>query len=244
MVFMAQTAGSLEKSPQCSLRRYRLTLQGIVQGVGFRPFVYRLARTRGIRGEVYNASSGVCIDAEGEAGQLESFIQEILTRPPRLARISAWQQEELPPCGWTDFTIKNSLAGSEQKVVASPDVALCPECRLEILNPGDRHYRYPFTNCTCCGPRFTIIYSLPYDRPRTAMASFPLCPACAAEYADPADRRFHAQPVACPACGPQVTLLDHAGQPVSGDWLEQAANFLRRGHILAVKGLGGYHLAV
>ncbi|MDN5344882.1 MAG: hydrogenase maturation protein HypF [Clostridia bacterium] len=244
MVFMAQTTGSLEKRKNLPLRRYRLTLQGIVQGVGFRPFVYRLARTWGIRGEVYNASSGVCIDAEGEAERLESFIREILTRPPRLARISAWQQEELPPKGWLDFKIKTSIAGSEQKVVASPDVALCPDCRREILDPADRHYRYPFTNCTCCGPRFTIIYTLPYDRIRTAMAPFPLCPDCAAEYGDPADRRFHAQPVACPACGPRVTLLDNKGLPVAGDWVEQAASLLRQGCILAVKGLGGFHLAV
>ncbi len=186
----------------------------------------------------------MCIDAEGEAERLASFIREILTRPPRLARISTWQQEELPPKGWQDFTIKTSIAGLEQKVVASPDIALCPDCRQEVLDPADRHYRYPFTNCTSCGPRFTIIYSLPYDRDRTAMASFPLCPNCTAEYNNPTDRRFHAQPVACPACGPRVILLDNKGQPVDGDWVEQAASFLHRGCILAIKGLGGFHLAV
>ncbi|MGI9861655.1 carbamoyltransferase HypF [Moorella naiadis] len=241
---MAPATGSLEKSPNQPLRRYRLTVQGIVQGVGFRPFVYRLAQAQGIRGEVYNASNGVCIDAEGEADQVAGFFREILARPPCLARISSWQQEELPPCGRQDFTIKTSLAGAEQKVVASPDVALCPDCRREVLDPADRHYRYPFTNCTCCGPRFTIIYTLPYDRARTAMAPFELCPDCAAEYATPADRRFHAQPVACPICGPQVMLLNKEGRPVAGDWLERAAFFLRQGHILAIKGVGGFHLAV
>lgn len=225
------------------MRRYRLTFQGIVQGVGFRPFIYRLAVNLGLRGEVYNASSGVCVDIEGEEGQLDLFVQEILTQPPRLARISTWQREELPPLGWSDFKIKTSICEAEQRIVASPDVALCPDCRREVLDPGDRRYRYPFTNCTNCGPRFTIIYSLPYDRARTAMAPFPLCQACKSEYENPDDRRFHAQPVACSVCGPEVIITDEQGKIVEGDWLELAANFLRQGYILAVKGLGGYHLA-
>lgn len=225
------------------MRRYRLILRGIVQGVGFRPFVYRLAQSWGIRGVVYNASTGVCIDAEGEEGQVESFIREILTRPPRLAKIADWQQEELTPCGFKTFTIEASVVGTDQQVIASPDIALCGECQREVLDPADRHYRYPFTNCTSCGPRFTIIYNLPYDRSRTAMAPFALCPDCAAEYADPGNRRFHAQPVACPACGPRVILLDHKGQMVPGDWAERAGEFLRQGYILAIKGLGGFHLA-
>lgn len=211
--------------------------------MGFRPFVYRSAQNWGVRGVVYNASTGVCIDAEGEEDRLQGFIREILTRPPRLAKIADWSQEELVPCGYEAFTIAHSVLGPEPKVLAAPDVALCPECQKEVLNPADRHYRYPFTNCTSCGPRFTIIYSLPYDRSRTAMAPFALCPDCAAEYTDPGNRRFHAQPVACPACGPEIILVDYRGQRVAGDWAERAGEFLRQGHILAIKGLGGFHLA-
>lgn len=214
-----------------------------MQGVGFRPFVYRLAQSWGVRGTVYNASSGVCIDVEGEEDRVEAFIQEVLVRPPRLARIAGWQKEELEPYGWKDFTITASLTGDEQQVVASPDVALCNDCRRELEDPSDRHYLYPFTNCTNCGPRFTIIFSLPYDRSRTAMAPFTLCPECATEYTDPANRRFHAQPIACPACGPQVELLNNKGQPVTGDWLKKASQLLKEGYILAIKGLGGFHLA-
>jgi len=214
-----------------------------VQGVGFRPFIYRVAQSLGLRGTVYNSSSGVCIDIEGEEDRLEAFLQEILLRPPRLARIAGWKKEELELHGWKDFTITTSLTGEEQQVVASPDVALCNDCRREVEDPSDRHYLYPFTNCTNCGPRFTIIFSLPYDRNRTAMAPFTLCPECASEYADPLNRRFHAQPIACPACGPRVELLDNRGQPVTGDWLKKSSQFLKEGYILAIKGLGGFHLA-
>ncbi len=222
--------------------RQRITVKGIVQGVGFRPFVFRLAEAYGLKGTVLNESHGVLIEAEGPEGAVRVFTEEIQRRPPQLARISSLTYEVLPPCGYTSFVIATSEAGEEKEALVPPDVALCADCARETFNPADRHYHYPFTNCTNCGPRFTIVRDLPYDRTKTSMATFPMCPECAREYHDPRDRRFHAQPVACPACGPRVELVDDAGHPVPGDWRKNAWKLLAQGRILAVKSLGGFHL--
>jgi len=216
-----------------------------VQGVGFRPFVYNLARVWGIKGSVLNSSRGVIIEAEGEENELACFLAELRTSPPRLARINSFQQTELPPCGYQTFEILESAPEEEKEALVPPDVATCPDCAREVFQPRDRHYHYPFTNCTNCGPRFTIIKEVPYDRPKTSMAFFPMCADCVREYHDPADRRFHAQPVACPVCGPRVELIDRRGKRVarSESWLEACWEILRAGKILALKGLGGFHLA-
>ncbi|MCL6447428.1 MAG: carbamoyltransferase HypF [Armatimonadetes bacterium] len=225
--------------------RYRLKVSGTVQGVGFRPFVFNLARAYRLGGKVYNDGEGVMIEVEGRAEAVAAFVRKLAGSPPPLARIDRVEKQVLPPVGERDFTIRQSRGQADGKALAPPDVALCPDCRRELANPADRHYRYPFTNCTNCGPRFTIIRALPYDRHRTAMNVFAMCPDCAREYHDPADRRFHAQPVACPACGPQVELVDRKGCPVAtgADWPETAGALLQKGYILAVKGLGGFHLA-
>lgn len=226
--------------------RYRLKVSGTVQGVGFRPFVFNLAHAYRLGGEVYNDGEGVIIEVEGEAEAVAAFVRELAAGPPPLARIDRVESQVLPPVGERGFTIQQSRGRADGKVLAPPDVAVCPDCRRELADPADRHYRYPFTNCTNCGPRFTIIRALPYDRHRTTMSIFAMCPDCAREYHDPADRRFHAQPVACPACGPQVELVDRKGRPVAAtgaDWPETAGALLQKGYILAVKGLGGFHLA-
>ncbi|OAT85577.1 carbamoyltransferase HypF [Desulfotomaculum copahuensis] len=235
--------------------RLRITVNGTVQGVGFRPFVYNLARTCGLAGTVCNTGKGVEIEVEGPPEAVRRFTGELQARPPALARITGLQCREMPPLGDREFIILQSHGQAAGQVLVPPDVATCADCRREMLDPADRHFRYPFTNCTNCGPRFTIVRDLPYDRPRTAMASFPMCPECAREYHDPADRRFHAQPVACPACGPQVTLVDAAGRSPDGlsgpagvdsrdhDVITAAQQLLQAGYILAVKGLGGFHLA-
>ncbi|MDN5347440.1 MAG: hydrogenase maturation protein HypF [Clostridia bacterium] len=239
---MAKGAGAPKEGRQERVC-YRLTVQGIVQGIGFRPFVYRLAQKMALGGTVYNSSNGTVIEVEGNKERVTAFLREILERPPRLARISGWTVEEIAPTGKTTFYISTSKNSREQTVTLPPDLAVCPECRREVEDPADRHYAYPFTNCTNCGPRFTIIYELPYDRMQTAMRHFNMCPECAAEYENPGDRRFHAQPVACPRCGPRIQLVDNSGRPVEGDPVKAAAQLLRQGAIVAVKGLGGFHLA-
>jgi len=214
--------------------------------VGFRPFVWRAATSRGLRGWVANAGAGVLIEAEGPPAALEEFVDELRSHPPLLARVDAVDVQVLPggaPLPEDGFTIVASQGDGPQQVMIPPDLATCPECRREISDPADRHYRYPFTNCTLCGPRFTVVTGLPYDRSRTTLASFPMCPDCRREYEDPGDRRFHAQPTACPRCGPRARLLDGAGREVPGPWDEVARQLLRAGYILAVKGMGGYHLA-
>jgi hydrogenase maturation protein HypF len=222
--------------------RYRITVRGTVQGVGFRPFIYNLARSHGIRGSVLNAGRGVIVDAEGSAVAVHGFLEEVRGRPPRLARVEEVTWESLPPVGYTGFEIIASQGGEEVEALVPPDVGLCRACARETFDPADRHYRYPFTNCTNCGPRFTIVRELPYDRPKTSMAAFPMCRACAREYHDPTDRRFHAQPVACPACGPAVELVDGRGRPVPGEWTQVCWDLLAQGKILALKSLGGFHL--
>ena len=214
------------------MERIRICVQGIVQGVGFRPFVYNLAQRLPLAGHVFNDSSGLVVEAEGEPHALAAFVAALRTEHPPLAWVRDLSVTELPPNGATGFTILPSVAETGKFALVSPDVATCAECLAEILDPANRRYQYPFTNCTNCGPRYTIIRDIPYDRPHTTMAAFVMCPLCRAEYEDPADRRFHAQPNACPACGPTLS----AGIP-------ETQRRLAAGEILAIKGLGGFHLA-
>jgi hydrogenase maturation protein HypF len=223
--------------------RRAIVVRGIVQGVGFRPFVYNLATRLRLGGFVRNQTGTVLIEVEGESPALERFLAELAERPPPLAVIEHLSWERRPPRGEERVRIEHSEAGSDSPVFVSPDVAVCADCLAELFDPADRRYGYPFLNCTNCGPRLTIITGAPYDRPRTTMAGFAMCAACRAEYDDPADRRFHAQPTACPACGPQVRLPDAGGRPVTtADPLGSLVAALHAGQIAAVKGLGGYHL--
>lgn len=225
---------------QVSKRRYKIHINGIVQGVGFRPHVFRLAAELGLKGWVLNSSSGVFIEAEGTKELLDNFLTELLSSPPPLADIRQYQVEETSPCGYDSFTIKASENDNARSVMISPDIATCQQCKREINDRGDRRYRYPFTNCTNCGPRFTIIKDVPYDRAKTTMASFPMCQECQQEYENPLNRRFHAQPNACPVCGPHITLVNANQEIIT----ESVTTLLKKGYIIAVKGLGGFHLAV
>jgi hydrogenase maturation protein HypF len=226
-------------------RRVEIRVEGIVQGVGFRPFVHMLAGRLGLGGWVGNDAHGVVIEAEGDGEALERLVDSLGADAPPLAVVERVTVRELDPCGEGTFRIASSQAGERRTALVSPDVATCADCLAEIADPTARRYRYPFTNCTNCGPRFTITTAVPYDRPQTTMAGFEMCPDCAAEYSDAADRRFHAQPICCPACGPQLALVDRdgAGLPAEDPLVEAVAR-LRAGEIVAVKGLGGYHLAV
>jgi hydrogenase maturation protein HypF len=224
------------------LQRRAIRIRGQVQGVGFRPFVYRLAMRRGLSGFVRNDGAGVEIEVQGAPGTLEDFLNA-LRQPPALARIDALRVEELPPLdGEGAFTIAASGGGAVTAEI-TPDMAICAACLAELFDPRDRRYRYPFINCTDCGPRYTLTAALPYDRPNTSMAGFTLCPACAREYHDPGDRRFHAQPNACPVCGPRLTWREAGGKLVPvDDAIAATVARLRTGAILAIKGLGGFHL--
>ena len=219
---------------------------GTVQGVGFRPFVFRLAESCGLAGWVRNDGGGVTIEVEGAHGALLGFLERLVRERPPAAFLHAVDPRFLPPAGHRDFRILPSAAGEAAGTWVLPDLALCADCRRELRDPADRRHRYPFLNCTNCGPRYTILEGLPYDRPRTAMKSFRMCAACAAEYEAPGDRRFHAQPVACADCGPRLSLLDTGGAVLAlGDAAAAGAvERLGAGRILAVKGLGGYHLMV
>lgn len=225
-----------------------IRVTGVVQGVGFRPFVWRLARECGIDGSVCNDAGGVSIQAWGSCESLAHFARCLQTEPPPLARIEAVECTVLDaaPPAESAFRITGSRTGKVRTGVAA-DAATCCECLAEVLNPADRRYRYPFTNCTHCGPRLSIVRAIPYDRANTSMAAFDMCPACQAEYEDPANRRFHAQPNACPVCGPRLWLEDGQGQPLTlapgCDAVETAARLIRQGQIVAIKGLGGIHLA-
>jgi hydrogenase maturation protein HypF len=225
--------------------RYKVTIQGIVQGVGFRPFVYQQALARRLTGYVANTSHGVDLEVEGEGPVLDDFIRTLRQDPPPLARITSLEFQPLPPRGDSAFIILKSKAQETRSALISPDVVVCPDCLRELRDPRDRRYRYPFINCTNCGPRYTIIKDIPYDRAKTTMAAFTLCPECSAEYHDPLNRRFHAQPNACWTCGPRLSLLDGAGRPIEcQDPITETARLLREGSIVAIKGLGGFHLAV
>lgn len=225
-------------------RRLRVCVHGVVQGVGFRPFVYTTAATLGLAGSVCNDSSGAVIDVEGDADDIGEFLDRLRDRPPPLAVVETLQTQDLPLRGGTGFAIADTSRSDGGRTLVSPDVAMCTDCAAEQRDPADRRYRHAFVNCTNCGPRFTIIASLPYDRAATTMAAFPMCAECAREYADPGDRRFHAQPVCCPGCGPTLSFHDGDGHRADGEvGLREARKLLRRGGILAVKGIGGYHLA-
>ena len=227
-------------------RRARLVIRGAVQGVGFRPFVHRLAATLGLDGWIQNSSQGVLIEIEGPAAATDAFVRRVdLERPPR-AFIQSLERSHLDPAGYRGFEIRESRDEGPTTALVLPDIATCADCAAEIRDPANRRYRYPFTNCTNCGPRYSIIERMPYDRDGTSMRTFSMCADCQREYDDPADRRFHAQPNACPACGPQLTLRDRAGQPLAraDQALRSAADAIRRGDCVAVKGLGGFHLVV
>jgi hydrogenase maturation protein HypF len=226
--------------------RREISVRGIVQGVGFRPFIYALAQQYGLTGLVRNDAEGVHIEAEGPPEELELFLQGIREKAPPLAVVETVSWRPLAVLRERDFRIEESREGVRRRALISPDVATCAECVAELFDPADRRYRYPFTNCTNCGPRFTITRSVPYDRAMTTMAHFEMCPKCRREYEDPSDRRFHAQPNACPVCGPQVRLLDRFGHEVRGkpeDTILRTARMLRGRAVVAIKGLGGYHLA-
>jgi hydrogenase maturation protein HypF len=227
------------------MERRAITVEGIVQGVGFRPFVYALALQLELRGFVKNQSGRVLIEAEGTSAALDRFTRELREKSPPLARIDALSCESQEALRDEDrFRIEPSDHYAGTPIFISPDVATCDACLVELFDPSDRHYQYPFLNCTNCGPRLTIIRGAPYDRVRTTLASFPMCPACAAEYNDPGDRRFHAQPAACPACGPRLSVCQASGEPIeTDDPLAFFVDALRRGRIGALKGLGGFHLA-
>jgi hydrogenase maturation protein HypF len=225
---------------QANIAGYQIKIQGIVQGVGFRPHVYRLAHEYELKGWVLNSSAGVLIEAEGNIDNLNQFARRLVDDPPPMAIIRSCQISSIEPRGFQDFTIRQSDNQDEKTVMISPDIATCADCKREVLDPHNRRYGYPFTNCTNCGPRFTIIKDVPYDRAMTTMAPFIMCPTCQQEYDNPLHRRFHAQPNACPVCGPHTSLLNRRGEVVE----ESPLDLLKQGNIIAVKGLGGFHLAV
>jgi hydrogenase maturation protein HypF len=234
------------------VQRRRILLRGIVQGVGFRPFVYNLAKRLGLAGFVFNSSSGLTVEVEGSAEMLEEFAGHLRTDCPALARIEEVNTTELDPLGEESFEIRESRAAENEFALVSPDVATCDECLREVANPNNRRFAYPFTNCTNCGPRYTIIQDIPYDRPATTMAPFKMCADCEAEYQDPSNRRFHAQPNACPVCGPGVALVKSGSVfPAADDFssanstavFAKLRKLLHEGAIIAVRGLGGFQLA-
>ncbi|MEA2264958.1 MAG: hydrogenase maturation protein HypF [Solirubrobacteraceae bacterium] len=221
------------------MSRIQVRVAGTVQGVGFRPHVYRLAHELALDGFVLNDSRGVLLEVEGPGPSIDEFLERLRSEAPPLARIEHVEAAELEPSGIRGFAIVSSRGGGDQDAPVSPDTATCADCLAELLDPGDRRYRYPFINCTNCGPRFTIVRGVPYDRPLTTMAGFRMCALCQAEYEDPLDRRFHAQPNACPDCGPTLRFGSLRGEAA----LEAALAALGGGQIVAVKGIGGFHLA-
>jgi hydrogenase maturation protein HypF len=234
------------------LKGIHIHISGIVQGVGFRPFVYNLAQKYNLKGWVKNTSSGLDIQVDGLEDQLEVFTEKLKSEAPSLASLDQIEVKELPVSGFGAFEILQSESIPSAFQPISPDVCVCPDCASEMLNPKDRRYRYPFINCTNCGPRFTIILDIPYDRPKTSMSGFEMCPDCTAEYTDPTNRRFHAQPIACPNCGPQVWLEQyrHADNgattsimQIGEEAIQRTRKLLVEGKIIAIKGLGGFHLA-
>jgi hydrogenase maturation protein HypF len=234
----------MDESTRAVVVRKAIDVTGIVQGVGFRPFVYRLAQECRLTGFIANTPAGVTVEVQGEPELLDRFLERLPAEVPPLAKITSLLARDAEPQAETGFRIVSSRLDAPPKALISPDVAVCNDCLREMMNPRDRRFRYPFINCTNCGPRFTIIRDIPYDRARTSMASFQMCPACQAEYDDPANRRFHAQPNACWDCGPQVQLLSTDGSHLNvAEPLREAARLLEQDRIVAVKGLGGFHLA-
>jgi hydrogenase maturation protein HypF len=227
-------------------RRIELHVRGVVQGVGFRPFVHRLAVRHALSGWVRNESGEVCIALEGDETEIAAFVSELRREAPPLARIDALEMEPREPDGTEGFAIALSGASPDRRLPISPDVGLCAACETELYDPANRRYRYPFITCTDCGPRFTVIEDMPYDRERTSMRAFTQCAACLDEYRNPVDRRYHSQTNACAACGPRVALLSPggAGSALDEAALREAADRLRSGGIVAIRGLGGFHLAV
>jgi hydrogenase maturation protein HypF len=224
--------------------RQRIRVSGLVQGVGFRPFVYRLATEVGLAGSVMNTASGVVIEAEGASDNLTAFLSRLRTDAPPLSQILNVAVVALPCIEDRGFTIIESKKDEPVHTLIPPDIATCGDCLREMLDPADRRFHYPFINCTNCGPRFTIVRTIPYDRPSTSMAKFSMCAACQAEYDDPDSRRFHAQPNACWHCGPKLELWNHAGNPIpASDPIAETIALLRAGYIVAIKGIGGFHLA-
>ena len=226
------------------MERVLIHIHGIVQGVGFRPFIHKLVLHYALCGTIKNTSSGVELELEGERAELERFLADLPLKAPKLAvieRVESAFYSELK--GFSDFRILSSRTEEQRNTLISPDIGICEDCLRELKDPADRRYRYPFINCTNCGPRFTIIRDVPYDRAKTSMSAFPMCPDCDREYHDIENRRYHAQPDCCPVCGPEVYYLDETGARVAGDAIELARAVLREGKIVAVKGLGGMHLA-
>lgn len=228
------------------IERVKIIIRGAVQGVGFRPFIFRLAKELNLNGYVNNSSKGVFIEAEGELNRLKEFIIRIEKEKPSISIIQSFEYSFLDPIGYTHFEIRKSEKEEEISALILPDIAVCKDCLRELFDPSDRRYLYPFINCTNCGPRFTIIEMLPYDRQRTTMKSFKMCSDCEREYRNPEDRRFHAQPIACPVCGPQVELWNSRGEKIAEktDAIYQSIDLINQGKILAIKGLGGFHLIV
>jgi len=228
------------------LKALRVRINGIVQGVGFRPFVYRLALETGVKGYVLNDTEGVTIEVEGKESDLTSFVNRLKTEFPPLAVIQDFSVEEVSPKGYSDFVIKKSKKTEKKFTFIPPDTNICSECLRELFDEKDRRYHYPFIVCTHCGPRFSIVKDIPYDRENTSMAKFEMCDACKKEYEDPLDRRFHTQPVACPRCGPKIYLYSKDKTLISQDTddvVRKTYELLKAGKILAIKGVGGYHLA-
>jgi len=230
--------------PDSGIERWRLDVRGLVQGVGFRPFVYRQAVKWGVNGWVRNNSAGVEIEAQATTNILRDFTHSLREECPVLAHIQEINSRRIEPAGDKGFSISPSGNSGDKSALILPDIAVCPDCVADIFRPGDRRWLYPFTNCTNCGPRFSIVTAIPYDRSRTTMASFALCKKCREEYRNPQDRRFHAQPIACPECGPQIALWDNSGKVIARreDALIKAVQFVKQGKILALKGLGGFQL--
>jgi len=221
-------------------------IRGAVQGVGFRPFIYRLAHELHLAGWVNNSSQGVFVEAEGEPDAIASFLHRLRHDHPPHAVIQSFEYAFLDPTDASEFVIRQSDPAGAKTALVMPDIAVCADCRKELFDSANRRFHYPFINCTNCGPRFSIITALPYDRPHTTMGSFVMCDACRAEYEDPSDRRFHAQPNACPVCGPRIAFWDASGKPLGADEdaLALAIAALNMGRIVAVKGIGGFHLMV
>ncbi|MDP3440201.1 MAG: acylphosphatase, partial [Azonexus sp.] len=217
-----------------------IRVRGLVQGVGFRPYVWQLAHELGLSGWVRNDGGGVSIAISG--GNVDRFIARLPAEQPKLARIDSIEVDPLSTLPEPGFVILDSEAGSVATAIG-PDAAICPDCVADICDPDNRRWRYAFTTCTHCGPRYTVSQRIPYDRAQTSLAGFPLCVSCQAEYVEPRDRRFHAETTCCPACGPSLELLDAGGNPLPGDPLAETIALLRVGKIVAIKGLGGFHLA-